>query len=71
MPSIDFEVWCSKCGEGICNNYNIKGNRYGFHFQADPCEKCLDNARAEKDEDIKILQEKIDELEAKIVGAIV
>lgn len=42
MPSLEFEVWCS-CGNGLCNQ--TKEVRGGI--EVEPCEKCLDEARAD------------------------
>ena len=50
MPSFEttceFEVYCAKCGTGICNNcdtmktYTRNANR----LEVNPCEKCLQSA---------------------------
>lgn len=53
MPSInydvDFEVFCSDCESGICSNYTYRSSfgRGAHQFVAEPCEKCLNNARDE------------------------
>jgi len=53
MPSIEveFEVWCSKCGAGLCLNVTPRQSRgYGSQtpgVDIEPCEKCLENAREE------------------------
>ena len=39
---IEFEVYCDRCGAGLCNNISI---RYDFsppRILVDPCEKCLE-----------------------------
>ena len=43
MPTItaevDFDTYCSRCGAGICNNVEVRGNK----VYVDPCEKCLED----------------------------
>lgn len=51
MPSVEveIEVFCKRCGIGICNNTNVgrtkgRGQQY---FEVEPCEKCLENEKNE------------------------
>jgi hypothetical protein len=61
VPSFDveFEVFCGKCGAGLCNNSETASSgRYGLKVTVDPCEGCLDNARQDgKDEAEKEMEE--------------
>ena len=40
---IDFEVWCDKCGAGLCLNTRVEGNK----VSVEPCERCLQEAYEE------------------------
>jgi RNase P subunit RPR2 len=46
---IDFEVYCEKCGAGICNNANTRSSykRGMAQVTITPCENCLKNAYEE------------------------
>ena len=49
MPDIqvEIEVFCAKCGAGLCNNTTSRQGktRYGNEaFYVEPCEKCIDDA---------------------------
>jgi len=46
MPSIDFEVYCSACGEGLCNLTKVE-TRYGgtVTVNVGSCPKCKEQAR--------------------------
>lgn len=46
MPEIavDIELYCAKCGAGICANGTATRKRNYPCFVIDPCEKCLDIA---------------------------
>lgn len=51
MPAIeiDIEVFCDKCGEGLCNQTSVghttkRGQPY---FSVEPCKKCLKNIEEE------------------------
>ena len=37
MPRIDFEVWCGRCGAGLCNATTVDGTE----LRVDPCCHCL------------------------------
>lgn len=61
MPQFDmvceFEVYCAKCGNGICNNCDtmLTRNRGANRLEVQPCTSCLEEshdkgyAEAEKD----------------------
>ena len=38
--TVDIQVYCNKCGAGICRNVTVDGNE----FHVDPCEDCLNEA---------------------------
>ena len=46
---VDIEIYCAKCGAGICNNAEAtrtkQRNEPSFRIQ--PCEDCLEDARKE------------------------
>lgn len=47
---IEFEVWCSQCGAGICGNADVRrGRGYGGtqRVYIQPCERCIENASDE------------------------
>lgn len=43
---VDFEVYCAKCGAGICHNANTRSSykRGMAQVTIEPCETCLKNA---------------------------
>lgn len=49
MPefTVSFEVYCGKCGAGLCNNSRGEERRGTLRVTVDPCEACL---ASEKDE---------------------
>lgn len=49
MPTIegDFEVWCN-CGRRLCNSTTVDSSgRRGPSLTIEPCERCLEKAKAE------------------------
>ena len=44
MPSIDFEVYCSKCGYGLCNSTKVNQGSRGIIVEIEPCPECLKSA---------------------------
>lgn len=48
MPeiSVNIEVFCAKCGEGLCNQTEFTTTRYRGEpsFRVMPCERCLAEA---------------------------
>jgi hypothetical protein len=49
MPTfeLDFEVYCARCGAGLCNQSDAKSDHGGCSVAVEPCERCLDNANYE------------------------
>ena len=47
--SIEFEVFCDRCGAGMCSNTEVTiGRSRGIpQLRITPCDKCLDNERKE------------------------
>ncbi len=53
MPvfEVEFEVYCAKCGAGLCNNTKTNDARYSYSgahmaiLEVAPCENCLNEAR--------------------------
>lgn len=45
--TVDFEVFCAKCGEGLCNQSTTgqTPRRSQNYVQVSPCEKCLGRER--------------------------
>lgn len=45
--TVEFEVFCAKCGEGLCNQSTTgKTLRRSHNYvQVSPCEKCLEDVR--------------------------
>lgn len=53
MPAIeiDIDIWCAKCGTGLCNG-SVATTRQGRPaFDVEPCEACLDRARTLSDDE--------------------
>jgi hypothetical protein len=51
MPELEatpvlFEVYCGRCGAGLCNNTSVSMRRHMQAVNVEPCENCL---RAEWD----------------------
>lgn len=48
MPeiSVEIELYCAKCGEGICANGTATKKRRQECFVIEPCEKCLERAES-------------------------
>jgi hypothetical protein len=47
--TIDFEVFCGRCGEGLCRNTEVRysGVMGMPKLMIDPCEKCKHDFREE------------------------
>lgn len=45
MPTLtlEFEVFCSLCGAGLCSNATEGSNMHSQYISMEPCEACLDN----------------------------
>jgi hypothetical protein len=46
---VDFEVFCARCGAGLCNQSDTRASRNRKYPQVtvEPCERCLENASEE------------------------
>ena len=53
--TIEFEVYCSECGHGICNHVTSVKNNV---ITIEPCSNCI----SKRDEEIKSLEKNIEEL---------
>lgn len=55
IAEIDIEIYCGRCGAGLCNNTSFVStrNRSQPSFRVDPCEKCLDEARQEGRDEVE------------------
>lgn len=55
MPSltVEFEVYCGKCGAGLCQQSEVRKGDWRSQpgINVDPCEKCLEEAKDEGDEE--------------------
>ena len=42
---IEFEVYCARCGAGLCNNVSMREsrNRGMPQIVIEPCDQCLEN----------------------------
>lgn len=67
MPSLDcsieVEIWCGRCGAGICNNASQKRGKQGF--SVDPFHACLkeehdDAYDAGYEEGVKVTKEEME-----------
>ncbi len=49
MPDINvnIDVYCGKCGAGLCHQTSVRDYRGGHSLDVDPCEKCLSEANGE------------------------
>lgn len=49
MPnmSIDFDVYCAVCGEGLCNCTEVVQNSYQTKIIIKPCPRCIEKAKDE------------------------
>lgn len=62
--SVDFEVFCGTCGEGLCNESTTRINRNRGYAQVEvnACPSCM----KEKDKEIEILKHEIESLKLQI-----
>lgn len=46
---VEFEVFCGRCGGGLCNSTTTRSSRFRGQPQAvvEPCEKCMNAERQE------------------------
>ena len=61
---VDFEVYCGTCGAGLCSESDTRKSRSRGYLQVtvSACPKCI----AEKEDEIKKLEEIIKELEDRL-----
>ena len=43
MPDVNIDVWCAKCGAGLCNQTTVKRGS----FYVEPCEECIRQSRSD------------------------
>lgn len=43
MPLLYFEVYCAKCGKGLCK-HTIVNEKSGVNIEIQPCPECLKDA---------------------------
>lgn len=70
--SLDFEVFCGKCGAGICSNAETRKSYRRLYPQItiEPCERCLEEAKETGEEKAREeMQKRIDELERELAEA--
>lgn len=44
QTTVEFEVYCGKCGEGLCRQTVTETRRGKNLVTIDPCEKCLEDS---------------------------
>ena len=48
--TVNIEIYCAKCGTGICSNATPRTDRYNRNeptFDIEPCATCLENEKSE------------------------
>jgi len=62
--SVDFEVFCGTCGEGLCDESSTRLSRNRGHAQVEvnACPRCM----KEKDDEIESLKDEIESLKEQI-----
>lgn len=75
MPSFEFEVFCQRCGAGLCNQSST-GNTPGRgmpYVRVEPCEKCLereyDEGADSRCSELSELREQVRDLEEQLRSA--
>ncbi len=43
MPLLYFEVYCARCGKGLCKHTTVN-ERSGVNIEIQPCPECLKDA---------------------------
>lgn len=46
MPLLYFEVFCAKCGKGLCKLTTVD-ERSGIKLEIEPCPECLKDAESD------------------------
>lgn len=62
--TVDFEVFCGTCGEGLCSESSTRKSRSRGYLQVEvnACPSCIER----KDEEIEELKQQIEELSKKL-----
>lgn len=62
--SVDFEVFCGTCGEGLCYESSTRLSRNRSHAQVEvnACPHCM----KEKDDEIESLKDEIEDLKKQL-----
>ena len=62
--TVDFEVFCGTCGEGLCSESSTRKSRSRGYLQVEvnACPSCIRG----KDEEIQALKQQIEELNEKL-----
>lgn len=73
MPSFDvevkFEIYCARCGAGICMNGETSSTKRGLRLDMEPCERCLEKEAEEAEDKVRReLEARIAELERELRG---
>lgn len=64
--SIDFEVFCSECGEGICNNSDMDTRRGKLYVSCPVCKKAFSDVEQSLESEKKDLETENDQLRDEI-----
>jgi cell division septum initiation protein DivIVA len=66
--SLEFEVFCGTCGEGLCNQSETRESRNRRYPQVtvDACQKCIESETQPFKDEIYELKQKIEELEDQL-----
>lgn len=62
--TVDFEVFCGTCGEGLCSESSTRKSRSRGYLQVEvnTCPSCIER----KDEEIEALKQQIEELTSQV-----
>lgn len=41
MPDVNIDVYCAKCGRGLCNQTSCENYKGNISFFVEPCEHCM------------------------------
>jgi hypothetical protein len=65
---VDFEVFCGTCGAGLCGQSEGRQSRNRAYPQVtvEACQKCIENAKDELNDEIYELKERIVSLEIQL-----
>ena len=72
---VDFEVFCARCGAGLCNQSDTRESRNRKYPQVtvEPCERCIEKAEDEAvrkalEEAERIYNEQLDALQKQLTS---